>query len=278
MFPRLRLYPLALALTLKRRPKLRPHLPLVLHETLGRALPERAQAAALVWGLCQNFIARYGKACVERAGIKDAGAGLAEALFQRIWHSPSGTLVSVHEYEDTWSFLKHADGKIHLAIPEMHGEIRTLAPESKDAEYPLILQAGERRSYNANTIYREQAWRKQDAEGALKIHPTDAQRLSLEDGGRAWCESPRAAVCVRVAIIDDVPPGLVSLPHGFGMFDGDATSATRSGPAINFLTDSDNCDQLSKVPFHKHVRVRVRPVDAGDETVVGAIRDNALTV
>jgi anaerobic selenocysteine-containing dehydrogenase len=278
LFPRLRLFPLTLALTLKRRPNLRPHVPLVLHETLGQALPDGAQAAALVWGLCQTFVQRYGKAAIERAGIKDQGAGLAEALFQKILQSPSGTLVSLHEYEDTWSFLRHADGKIHLAIPEMLKEIQSVAPDEKNVDYPMILQAGERRSFNANTIYRENAWRKQDADGAMKVHPDDAQRLGLEEGGRAWCESSRAAVCVRVTITDEVRPGLVSLPHGFGMFEGDATSTMRNGPAINFLTDSKHCDQLSKVPFHKHVRVRVRPVDANDASVVGALREDVLTV
>ncbi|HEY4312191.1 MAG TPA: molybdopterin-dependent oxidoreductase [Pirellulales bacterium] len=283
MFPRLRLFPLALALTLKRRPKLRAHLPLVLHETLGKALPNGASAAALVWGLCQNFVRRYGKACVERAGIKDQGAGLAEALFQKILHSPSGTLVSMHEYEDTWSLLKHPDGRIQLTIPELLAEARSLALIDSAcrapgaADFPLVLQAGERRSYNANTIYREASWRKQDPDGALKVHSTDAARLELEDGGRAWCESSRSAVCVRVEVTDEVRPGLVSLPHGFGMYEGGPGDESRNGPAINFLTASDHCDPLSKVPFHKHVPVRVRPVAPDEEAAVGEIRESLLT-
>jgi anaerobic selenocysteine-containing dehydrogenase len=290
--PRFRLFPLALLIALKRRPRLVPHLPLILHETLGKALPAGANAAAVIWGLCQNFVHSYGKECVERAGIRDEGAGIAEALFQRILNSPSGTLISVHNYEDTWSFIKHTDGKIHLAIPQMIDEIRKLAPELADAEYPLVLQAGERRSYNANTIYREKSWRKQDSEGALKVHPEDARRLDLLDGGLAWCESPRAAVCVRVAVNEEVRPGLVSLPHGFGMFEsfGEAyepreASGTedrlrkspladpRNGPAINFLTASEWCDSLSKVPFHKHVRVRVRPVGVDESASAGEIRE-----
>jgi anaerobic selenocysteine-containing dehydrogenase len=291
-FPRLRLFPLALVLSLKRHPQLVPHLPLVLHETLGKALPNGARAAGVIWGLCQNFVRSYGKECVERAGIQDEGAGLAEALFQRILNSPAGTLISRHEYEDTWSFIRHPDGKIHLAIPQLIEEIRRLAPEETNPDYPLVLQAGERRSYNANTIYRDKSWRKQDPEGSLKVHPEDAGRLGLEDGGRAWCESPRAAVCVRVSVTDEVRPGLVSLPHGFGMFEGfggmyevhdsqgisqnDPRGDRRNGPAINFLTETARCDSLSKVPFHKHVRVRVRPVGTDQETEVGEIRETSL--
>ena len=272
----MRLFPLALALTLKRRPKLAPHLPLVLHETLGRALPEGARAAGVIWGLCQIFVRRYGRAAIERAGIKVGAAGPAEALFQGILNSPSGTLISVHEYEDTWSFIKHGDGKIRLAIPRLIEEIRQLAPAEIDPDYPLVLQAGERRSYNANTIYRETSWRKQDQEGSLKVHPQDAERLGLADGCRAWCESPRASVCARVAVTDEIRPGLVSLPHGYGMYEGPGSAEARNGPAINFLTASDSCDSLSKVPFHKHVRVRVRPVAADEDAAVGEIREASL--
>ncbi|MFX8381749.1 hypothetical protein ABTL77_20325, partial [Acinetobacter baumannii] len=46
----------------------------------------------------------------------------------------------------------------------------------------------------------------------------------------------------------------------------------RAGPAINFLTQSDHCDDLSKVPFHKFVPVRIRPVRPDEGVVVGAVR------
>jgi anaerobic selenocysteine-containing dehydrogenase len=294
-FPRLRLFPLALGLLLKRRPQLAPHLPLVLHETIGKALPDGARAAGVIWGLCQKFVRQYGRECVERAGIRDEGAGVAEALFQRILNSPSGTLISVHDYDATWSFIRHPDGKIHLAIPRLIEEIRQLAPEPADPDYPLVLQAGERRSYNANTIYRDKSWRKQDPEGALKVNPIDADRLGLRDGQRAWCESRRGAVCARVSVTDEVRQGLLSLPHGFGMFEGfgetyeadvpnpevgadrpKASRDPRNGPAINFLTESARCDSLSKVPFHKYVRVRLRPVGVDEESEVGEIREAAL--
>lgn len=268
-WPRLRLFPLALAVLLRRRPVLAGKLPLILYSTLGRALPRGMASASVLWGLCQMFVRRYGRACVERAGIVDQGAGLAEALFQRILDSPSGTVISQSEYADTWKFLKHADGRIHLAIPAMFEEIRRLAEESPDdVEYPLVLQAGERRSYNANTIYRDGAWRKSDPDGSLKVHPTDAARCALMDGGLAWVESARAAICVRVAVTEEVRPGQVSLPHGYGM----AQDGHREGPAINLLTASAHCDAISRVPFHKHVAVRVTPAGDAASDRVGEVR------
>lgn len=270
-WPKLRLFPLALAATFKLRPKLAKHFAVVLHETLGAALPNGAKAAAVLWATCQLFVKRYGKKCVEKAGIKDEGAGIAEALFNRVLNSPSGMLISTHDYDDGWKFIKHADGKVHLMIEEMLAEVRSLEPLARDERFPLILQAGERRSYNANTIYRDGDWRKQDADGSLKVHPHDAAEFGLQDGGLAWCENEMGSVGVRVQVTDEILPGVVSLPHGYGMY-RDPASNERAGPAINFLTHSNHCDELSKVPFHKYVPVRVRAAVPGDEAFPGAVR------
>ena len=66
-----------------------------------------------------------------------------------------------------------------------------------------MLSAGERRAFTANTIIRDPAWRKRDADGALRISPDDAAALGVETGDRAarrdrdgqrrarWSRSPR---------------------------------------------------------------------------------------
>lgn len=261
LWPALRLFPFALLSAIKLKPRLAKHLPLILYQTLGQALPKELQSAAILWGACQLFERRFGKRCIEQAGIQNQGAGMAEALFQKILHSPSGTMISRHNYEDTWSFLRHSDGKIHLMIEELLPEIERLQIPEPSQEYPLILQAGERRSYNANTIYRNPDWRKDDREGCLKVHPHDANELALNHGSAAWCETNRGRVCARVQVTDEVRPGTISLPHGYGMFELDhqGQPTGRSGPPINFLTSSDHCDALSKVPFHKCVPARVVP-------------------
>ncbi len=264
-WPRLRLLPAALAATLELRPRLKRYLPMVLYQTLGKALPDGAAAAAVLWGGCLFYAKRHADA-VRRAGIEDRGKGLGEALFERVLTSRSGTLLSRHRYRDTWSFLRHADGKIHLAVPEMFEQIRTLEALKPDAKFPIVLAAGERRSYNANTVIRDQAWRKRDPHGALKIHPRDADSLGLDDGGWALCESARGRLRVRVEISDEVLPGVASLPHGFGLrqgcVSGDGGEPPAAGPAINQLTSAEHCDDLAKTPLHKYVPVRIEPAGA----------------
>ena len=262
-FPRLRLFPAALGATLALRPKLKPYAATVLYDTLGRALPEGARAAAVLWFAAHDYSKRH-VAAVRRAGFVGRGAALGEALFDRLLGARSGTNISTHEFEDIWRMIRHADGRIHLAIPEMLSALEALAIEPVDSaaalDYPLVLIAGERRAYNANTIFRDPRWRRDDPDGALKIHPEDARRFGLADGAMAGCESRRGRIEVRVRVTDSVRAGMVTLPHGYGM-EHAAGSDVRSvtGPVLNLLTESEHCDPRTRTPYHKYVRVRLTP-------------------
>src|ERR1044072_5064686 len=148
---------------LKAHPEWLEYGPIVLYETLGKTLPEGSAAAAFLWATAHQFAAQNPEA-VRRAGHQGEGVSLGEALFEAIISSHSGVMFSVNEYDESWNFLKHADGKIHLEIPEMLRALSELdaTQPAQSPEFPLILIAGERRSYNANTIYRDPAWRKTD--------------------------------------------------------------------------------------------------------------------
>jgi hypothetical protein len=86
---------------------------------------------------------------VRAAGHRGNRFTLGVNLFRAILDRPNGTLITRHQFEDTWSFLKHDDRRIHLEIPEMLAPLRALANEPISA-HPLVLIAGERRSYNAS--------------------------------------------------------------------------------------------------------------------------------
>jgi anaerobic selenocysteine-containing dehydrogenase len=269
--PSLRLFPAALATTFRLRPRLARYAAFVLRDTLGAALPDGAAAAAPLWGAALAY-ARKHAAAVRRAGIRDDGAGLGEALFARLLESRSGTAISTHEPGDAFGFIRHPDRRIHLEIPEMLSQLRALErePDPGGEGYPLVLVAGERRAYNANLVYRDPAWRKSDRDGALHVHPDDARALGLVDGGRATCESARGALEVTVAITDAVLPGMVTLPNGYGTEHPGPDGARRpAGPAVNLLTDAGWRDPLTATPFHKQVPVRVRPATGAAATPEG---------
>jgi len=226
--------------------------------------PSMRTATAPLLMASMMFVAQH-EAAVRRAGVVDEGDGLAAALFTRIISSPSGAVISVHEYEDTFSFIRHPDGKVHLAVEPMFQAVSDLRAEAaaggprRDEAFPFTLCAGERRSSNANTNYRDPSWRTKDSAGALRIHPSDAASLGIGDGDLVHCESRTGTVSATAKVDDTVQPGAVSLPHGFGLgYTSDTGERRVHGPLINVLSASDYCDPLTKTPYHKNIPVRLR--------------------
>ncbi len=238
-------------------PRLAPVIPVVLYRSLGPTLPNGAASAAALWGVAHLF-AMQNPDSVRRAGYTGDGFEPGEKLFEAILASPSGVVFSDDEAEASWSRLR--GGRINLAIEELLEELaglRTEIPPGCNSEFPFVLSAGERRSFTANTIFRNPEWRKKDANGALRINPEDAARLGLSDGGHARLTTKRATVEVAVEISEMMQAGHVSLPNGLGVDDVDGASA---GVAPNELTAAEDRDWLAGTPWHKYVPARVEGV------------------
>jgi anaerobic selenocysteine-containing dehydrogenase len=245
----------ALGASLATRKEWTPFAASIAYRTLGPTLPDGAAAAAFLLPLAMQFAAQH-EAAVRRAGHEGSSRTLGSRLFRAILQQRSGVVISRHEFEETWSLLRTPDRRIHLAIPEMLRELDDLGSGSVDpGPYPFVLMAGERRSYNANQIYRDPAWRKVDKDGAMRLHPQDAASLGLADGERALVRSATGELDVSVEIDDRLRPGVVTLPHGYGgYYDGRGPI----GPAVNRLTASGHCDPFTKTPYHKYVPVTIR--------------------
>jgi anaerobic selenocysteine-containing dehydrogenase len=126
-----------------------------------------------------------------------------------------------------------------------------------------VLIAGERRSYNANQIFRDESWRKTDASGAVRINPADATELGISEGDHMRCESATGSIPVQLTICDSVQRGVLSAPNGYGMIAHDAPyeSEQRRGPALNLLTSASCRDPIAGTPYHKTLPVRLRPIE-----------------
>ena len=241
------------------QPDLRRLLPAIVHETLGRTLPDGAASASFLW-LQAHGVAQLMPDSVRRAGFEGEGLELGEALFEAIMERESGVVFTVDDYDETWHRMAYPDRKVNLSIPELLEELAGLhnEPEAADAEFPFVLAAGERRAHTANTIYRDPAWRKTDGDGALRLHPDDAVRLGIADGGRARLTTKRGSVETIVEVTDTLQPGYVTLPNGMGTtYPGDDGTERLAGVPPNELTASEDRDWLAGTPHHKHVRARV---------------------
>ncbi|GAA3337092.1 hypothetical protein GCM10020358_12120 [Amorphoplanes nipponensis] len=95
----------------------------------------------------------------------------------------------------------------------------------------------------------------------LQVHPADAARLALVDGGAAQVTSRAGTLSARVEVTDRVMPGVVSLPHGWG-HDRPGTRMTVAGahPGVNsnVLTDELAIDQLSGNSVLNGIPVQVK--------------------
>jgi anaerobic selenocysteine-containing dehydrogenase len=97
----------------------------------------------------------------------------------------------------------------------------------------------------------------------LMIHPDDAARLGIADGGTAAVSSRVGRVEAPVELTDAIMPGVVSLPHGWGHHRPGirlATAASRPGVSLNDLTDEKRIDALCGNAAFSGVPVKVEAV------------------
>ncbi len=107
----------------------------------------------------------------------------------------------------------------------------------------------------------------------VQVHPDDARRLGLADGGLAELVTRAGRVVAEVEVTDEVPPGVVSLPHGWGHTVAGArlgVAARRAGVNANLLTDDRLVDVPTGTAAVNGVPVEVRPVGS-DEPIIGSL-------
>jgi hypothetical protein len=242
---------------------------LVLYHTLGQTLPDGAAAAAPLWNAALLCARRSPQAVRRAIGAADdiPDHALGDALFDAIVSARQGTAFTRHDYDEVWSLIGHPDRKVRLVVPGMLEWLARLDPETAGAreDFPFMLAAGQRRMFNANQIFRDPAWRRDDPDGALLISPFDLNALGAKDGDWIAVESAVGRLVARCKIDGSMRKGQLALPHGYGQSypaaDGERLA---NGPRINLLTESGNRDPIAGTPYHKHVAVRLARVTAAE--------------
>ncbi len=95
------------------------------------------------------------------------------------------------------------------------------------------------------------------------VHPDDAARLRLRDGGRARLSRGGRAIEVSVQVSDEIMPGVVSLPHGWGHDLPGArlrVAAERPGANLNAILDETRRDPLSGNAVLSGVPISMHPL------------------
>jgi anaerobic selenocysteine-containing dehydrogenase len=128
------------------------------------------------------------------------------------------------------------------------------ASSTEDGELLLI---GRRHKQDCNSwMHNTQRLTKGKPRHQLFMHPDDLHARDIDDGAMVAVTSRVGKVEVDVLATDDVMPGVVSLPHGYGHQVGGTrmtNAETVVGVSINDLTDPERLDvsgnaALSGVP------------------------------
>jgi anaerobic selenocysteine-containing dehydrogenase len=160
--------------------------------------------------------------------------------------------------------LRTASGRIELAPDAIAADMpRLRGALSRQARGGLVL-IGRRqlRSNNSWMHNLEPLVRGKDTCTAL-VHPDDAARLGLTDGEPARASSRVGAVEVQVQVSDEVMPGVVSIPHGWGHdLDGVrmAVASAHAGVNSNTLADETLIDPLSGNAVLNGIPIELAPV------------------
>ena len=144
--------------------------------------------------------------------------------------------------------LRTPSGTIELAPPMLVADLaRVRADLARPAPDLVIIGRRQLRSNNS-WMHNLPILAKGPFRCVALVHPTDAARLQLADGGRARISSGDRSIDVTVEISDEMMPGVVSLPHGWG-HDQPGTrmrvAAERPGANLNAILDETRRDPLS---------------------------------
>jgi anaerobic selenocysteine-containing dehydrogenase len=145
--------------------------------------------------------------------------------------------------------LRTPSGKVELAPEPIVGDIERLrAAMARERNGGMILIGRRQLRSNNSWMHNLPALVKGKDRCTLHIHPDDAERLGLADGEQALVCSAAGSVEAPVEVTDEIMPGVVSIPHGWG-HDADgvrmSVASAHAGVNSNVLADESQVEPLS---------------------------------
>jgi anaerobic selenocysteine-containing dehydrogenase len=158
--------------------------------------------------------------------------------------------------------LRTPSGRIELCPQPIAEEVRKLAgaPVPDDSEFVVV---GRRHLRSNNSwMHNVPALVKGRQLCTVVVNRSDAKRLGLIDGGTAQVTSRVGRAELTVEVSDDIAPGVVSIPHGWGHDLPGVEMSVAAGTAgvnVNRLTDDLRLDPLSGTAVLNGVPVTISP-------------------
>ncbi len=160
--------------------------------------------------------------------------------------------------------LSTPDRRLALASPRLLDDLARLEARLEEAGAEGTLQLIGRRELRSNNSWMHNLPRlaRGPERCTLLVHPRDAADRGLRDGARARLTGPAGSIEVPVTLSEDIMPGVVCLPHGWGHHRPGtrlSVAGERPGESLNDVLPSDAIDAVSGCSVLNGTRVRVEP-------------------
>ncbi|WP_158527330.1 molybdopterin-containing oxidoreductase family protein [Pelagibaculum spongiae] len=235
------------------------------YQLIGPQLPSPALAS--IWVNCQLF------ALTRRKNVLNVfpqwkallPTQMGKNLFQKIIENPSGLEVARMDQKSPFKeSCGWRDKKVRLLpafIPELYRACLSNPAGDliKHPDFPLMLAAGERSPWTANTIQRDPQWRKGKGQSCrLRIHPTVAEQHGLSADDWVRLETPWGKAELAIVLDKGMRLDNLSIPNGMGLlYPNDKGQLEAFGVNPNQLTGTEWRDEITGIPAHKTVPCRI---------------------
>lgn len=182
---------------------------------------------------------------------------------QKLRDYPHGVMVDMPDPTTGWQErIGWPDRKITLFHPLIAAELERLAQHWEAPAALTLIGRRDIRSINSWMHNIDGLVRSQKP--LLIVHPSDAQRYGLTDGGHARVSTRHGAVEVLILVSEDIVAGTVCYPHGWGHDGGWSRANATPGQNINALLGlgADDIEYISGTTLMEGIAVSLEPMDS----------------
>ena len=182
--------------------------------------------------------------------LRTSGWPGAETVMRERWHDAQPDFATAHFING----FGHPDGKFRFkadwaAIGTNHAGMSALPDhveviDGATAEKPFRLVAAPARSFLNTTFTEMPSTRRRENRPTLLVHPADAARLGIAEGGRVRLGNARGEVVLHARLVEGAQPGVVVAESIWPHADHDG------GIGINALTSDEPALPDGGAVFH----------------------------
>ena len=164
--------------------------------------------------------------------------------------------------------ISHRDGKMHLDADPLLGAITAFEGQLGTRPEPgELLLVGRREVRTGNSwLHNLPSLVSGKERCVLFVHPDDAKAAGLRDGDEAWMTSEVHSGPIPIQLHDDIRPGVVCLPHGWGhaeVLPWQGTAGSHAGTSMNDWTNDAEVEAVVGQSILTGIPVRLSPDERG---------------